>query len=134
VGGVHALADTAEDLEAGDIGVEALAARASLLLRKRKDGGGEDGGGVRLGGIEIVVEVERMGGRAVDERGPRRGELGPEADCSGGAGAPGADGFEDAGSDRVGGAGDRDGDDVDELAVGGFERFGGPGVGRGQRP
>ena len=71
---VHALADPAEDLQAGDIGVEAGAARGALLLGQREDGGGEHGGGVRLGRIEIVVEVERMRGGAVDQSRPGRGE------------------------------------------------------------
>jgi hypothetical protein len=60
-----------EDLEAGDIGVDAVRARGAFLLRQSKDRGDQHRGRVRLSWIEIVVEVERMRGRAVDEGGPR---------------------------------------------------------------
>ena len=88
VGRVHALADPAENLQAGDIGVEALPARRALGLGQREDGGGQDGGGVRLGRIEIVVEIERMGGGAVDQSGPGRGQPGGLQDRGRRAGAP----------------------------------------------
>ena len=85
---VHPLADPAEDLQAGDIGVEAGPAGGAFLLGQREDGGDEDGAGMGLGGIEIVVEVERVGGGAVDQGRPGRGEAGAHADRGGGARRP----------------------------------------------
>ena len=131
---VHALADAAEDLQAGDIGVEALPAGRALLLGQSEDGGGEDGGGVRLGRIEIVVEVERVGGGAVDQRGPGSGERDAHADRRRWAGAPAFDGVEDLAGHWFGGAGDGHADDVDEGAVGGLPGGFGPVGGRFGEP
>ena len=129
---VHALADPAEDLQPGDVGVEAVAARGAFLLGQGEDRRDEDGGGVSLGRIEIVVEVERMGGGAVDQGRPGRGERGALADRGGGAGAPVPDRLEHAARDRLDRAGDGDGDDVDELAVGRLPRRLGPAAGLGE--
>ena len=59
-----------------DIGIEALPARCAFLFGKGEDRGDEDGAGMGLGGIEIVVEIERVRGGAVDQRGPGGGEGG----------------------------------------------------------
>ena len=85
---VHTLADAAQYLEAGDIGVEAGAARGPFLLRQREDCGGEDGGGVGLGRIKIVVEVERVRCGAVHQRRPWRRQPRALADRGGRARAP----------------------------------------------
>jgi hypothetical protein len=68
---------------------------------------------MRLGGIEIVVEVERVGGGAVDQGGPGRGEARTLADRRGRTCSPGRDRFEQAAGDRLDRARQADGDDVD---------------------
>ncbi len=131
---VHALADPAQDLQPGDIGVEAGAARGVLLLGQREDGGGEHGGGMGLGGIEIVVEVERVRGGAVDHGRPGRGEARALADRGGGAVAPAAHRLEHLGAYRLDGARNGDRDDVDEGAMRRLPRRVGPVGGRVGEP
>jgi hypothetical protein len=85
---VQALADPAEDLQPGDIGIEARLTGGAFLLGDGQDRWREHGGGMRLGRIEIVVEIERVRGGAVDQRRPRRRKGRAHADGRAGAGAP----------------------------------------------
>src|SRR5690606_41125232 len=89
--GAYAAADAAPDAEPRDIAVDEVRAGQVLGIGDGKKGGGEDGGGVCLGRIEIVVEVKGVGGDAVHERGPGRGHAAAVADDVGRPVAPGGD-------------------------------------------
>ncbi len=126
VGRVHALAGAAHDLEPRDIGVEAIGARCALLLGEREDRGDEHRSGMRLCGIEIVVEIECVRGGAVDQRRPGRRQPGAEAEHRGRPFAPVPDRLEHDSSRRIERPGHADREHVEEGVVRRLHRRCGP--------
>ena len=112
---VHPLADPPEDLEARDISIDTVPPRRPFRLGQRKNGGNEHGGRMRLGRIEIVVEVERMRRRAVHQRSPGWRQRPPEPDRRRRPFTPRRHRREHPSRDRLHGPGDRNPDHIDEL-------------------
>ncbi len=57
---VHRLSDQSHDLQAGYVAIEHIANRRIPRIANRKQGGHQHSRGMRLGRIEIVIEIERV--------------------------------------------------------------------------
>ena len=124
--GVQALADASHDLQPGDIGVEAVKARCLLLLGQGQDGRHQHRAGMGFRRIEIVVEIERVRGRAIDECRPGCGEANIGADHRARSSPPGPYGAEDLAGDGFRRSGDGDTDRVHEGVPSRAHRLCGP--------
>ena len=109
-------------------GIDGLRSGVALLFGERRDRRPQDRRRMRFGRIEIVVEIERMRDRPVDQRRPRRCEPAPFAKHGARAGAPWGNGVENLGRNGLERAGDHDRDRIDKLAMRPIQRVLGPAV------
>ena len=110
---VDAGADYHHRLQPGDIGVENGPAAGTAFLAQRQQGRCQHRRRVAAIAVVVVVEIERMGGGAVDQRGVRRGHAPGAADHRRGPAAEVVDGGENALCRHIGTAGDHAADNID---------------------
>src|SRR5262249_29424012 len=113
---VHAYRDLALGLEAGHVGGDEVAAGRADGIRQREEPGQDRRRRVAADGVVAVVEVERVGGGAVDERRVERGDAlaAAEYQARSGAGAEGEHAFRD-GRGFFPRAGKRHADEVEDA-------------------